>query len=630
MSYFEDLKQLLIAEKEADQALFAQEIAQLSLHAKRNNGLVWYPIAIKESEYNALEYISIVVERTTHQDVPHQFRFGMPVTLFSNHHFNEHQINGTIAYINQNQMKVSFKVSDLPDWSADGKLGIQMHFDDLSYDEMFEALRKGQIEEAQEKNNLLQVIIGQKAPHTLSISHVQAANASLNASQLAAIKAIAQTEDIAVIHGPPGTGKTTTLVHAIQELVQESERKILVTAASNTAVDLLCEKLQEIGIKVVRIGNPVRVSEHLQKLTLDYKYQQHDSAKQIKQLKKQAQQYRDMAMKYKRSFGKEEREQRRLLLQEAKKVMQDVQNIEQYIAKDVIENAQVIAATLVGTQHKSIHHLQYEYAIIDEAAQALEPACWIPILKAQKLILAGDHQQLPPVVKSTGTTKNALERTLFEKLIQLYPEQSFLLNTQYRMHHDIMQFSSENFYDNQLIAHESVATATIQQNLPLQFIDTAGSGFEEIVEGTSICNPEEAQFAFRHLQSFLETLETANQPIPTVIIIAPYRKQIQTFKELLPHQEGLKKYLNNIKINTIDSFQGQEAPVVYISMTRSNTDQKIGFLSELRRMNVAMTRAQQRLVVVGDSTTLSQHPFYDKYIQFATAKDGYASAWEWM
>lgn len=630
MSYFSDLSQALQEEKTADQALFAEQIAQLSLNIKRSNGLVWYPIAIKETEYNALEYVSIIVERTTHQDIPHQFRFGMPVTFFSNHQFETAQLNGTIAYLHNNQMKVSFKVSDLPEWADDGKLGIQMHFDDLSYDEMFHALKQASTLEDKEKNHLLQVIIGKKSPHEIIFATDHYSNTKLNASQLEAVKAIRNTEDIAIIHGPPGTGKTTTLVNAIMSLTQQSSQKILVTAASNTAVDLLCEKLDEIGVKVVRIGNPVRVSEHLQSLTLDYQYQNHDSAKQIKLLKKQAQNYRAMATKYKRSFGKEEREQRRLLLQEAKKVMQDVQNIEQYIAQNVLENAQVVAATLVGTHHKSVQHLNYQYAFIDEAAQALEPACWIPILKAEKVILAGDHQQLPPVVKATSFSKDDLTHTLFEKLIARYPHQSFLLDTQYRMHESIMQFSSGHFYENKLIAAPEVARTTLHGQLPLNFIDTAGTGFEEVIEGTSISNPEEAQFVLQHVQRFMEELQERSLAIPEVIIIAPYRKQIQVLKTLMSEHETLKPFQKYIKINTIDSFQGQESPVVYISMTRSNNDQKIGFLSELRRMNVAMTRAQQKLVVIGDSTTLSQHPFYDQYIQFTSAKEGYSSAWEWM
>lgn len=422
-------------------------------------------------------------------------------------------------------------------------------------------------------------------------------------------------------------------MQAIKALVKQDHKQILVVAPSNTAVDLLSEKLSDEGLNVLRVGNPARVSERLMSLTLDSRMAEHNSMKEIKRLRKQANEFRDMAHKYKRNFGKAEREQRKALFEAARNIIKDIENTESYIAEDLINKAQVITATLVGANHYTVNKLKYHTVVIDEAGQALEPACWIPILKAEKVILAGDHCQLSPTIKSDEAARRGLSNTLLEKCTQLHPAAVVLLEEQYRMHATIMGYSSAIFYQDKLRAHTSVAAHLLfSADTPLAFVDTAGCGFDEKTEGTSTTNPEEASFLFKHLTQFVTTLNEHYTPadFPSIAIISPYKQQIQLLKEQLEHAPALKAYGNKISVNTIDSFQGQERDIVYISMTRSNSESKIGFLSDIRRMNVAMTRARKKLVVIGDSATLSQLPFYADFISYAENKDAYKSAWEYM
>jgi ATP-dependent RNA/DNA helicase IGHMBP2 len=314
-------------------------------------------------------------------------------------------------------------------------------------------------------------------------------------------------------------------------------------------------------------------------------------------------------------------------------LLKEVERTEQYILDDVIGKSQVIAATLVGANHYTVRGLRYTTAVIDEAGQALEPACWIPVLKAPRLILAGDHCQLPPTVRSEEAARAGLGTTLLEKCVALHPAAVTLLEEQYRMHERIMGYSSGVFYDGRLKAHPTVAAHTLfEGDGPLAFIDTAGCGFDERPEGTGLTNPEEAAFLIRHATQLV--LELAGRypgsDFPSMAIIAPYRNQVHLLQELVRAAPGLKERLDRIAVNTIDSFQGQERDIVYIGMTRSNADSRVGFLSDIRRMNVAMTRARKKLVVIGDSATLSRVPFYDGFISYAQQREAYQSAWEFV
>jgi superfamily I DNA and/or RNA helicase len=406
-----------------------------------------------------------------------------------------------------------------------------------------------------------------------------------------------------------------------------------VVAPSNTAVDLLSEKLHEQGLTVLRIGNPARISDRLTALTLDHKMSEHPQMKEARKLKKQAGEFKNMAHKYKRNFGKAEREQRKALFDEAHRIMKDVASTEQYVIDDLVARTQVITATLVGSVNYTIRDLEFHTVVIDEAGQALEPACWIPILKAQKLVLAGDHCQLSPTIKSNEAARRGLSTTLLEKSVALHPEAVTLLEEQYRMHTHIMGYSSQVFYQNQLRAHESVATHTLfPGDSSLVFIDTAGCGFDEKLDGTSSTNPEEAALLIRHLTQLTAELSQYYTPesFPSIAVISPYKQQLSVLNEQLAHATDLQPYRSRITVNTIDSFQGQERDIVYISMTRSNAQAEIGFLSDIRRMNVAMTRARKKLIIVGDSATLAGLPFYADFITYAESLNAYQSAWEWM
>jgi ATP-dependent RNA/DNA helicase IGHMBP2 len=634
MDYFKDLLQLLKVERDEDLHAYKRLTESTSASERRSNGLCWFPIAIRNTEVGLGDYLSIEIERPSNQDISHQFRPGSSVAMFSNHNPNQDRVEGTIVFLKANVMKVSFQIDDLPDWSRGGKLGIDLLFDKNSYTEMEQALKRADaiVQSGAEAKGLLNILVGKDKP-TFDNALATSNNALLNEQQQVAVNKIVAAQELAIVHGPPGTGKTTTLIHAIKALNDQDHKQILVVAPSNTAVDLLSQKLAQLGLDVVRIGNPARVSEKMLSLTLDHKVMAHPRFKDIKTLKKQASELKNMAHKYKRNFGKAEQEQRKALFNEAYRIMKDVDQTEKYIIDQVIKSAKVVAATLVGANHYSIRDLKFHTVVIDEAGQALEPACWIPVLRAKKLVFAGDHCQLPPTIKSNDAAKRGLNTTLFEKAVAAHPEAVVLLQEQYRMHKTIMGYSAKIFYGNHLFANNTVAERLLfAGDVPLEFIDTAGCGFNEKQEGTSISNPEEATFLLKYLTSYVEKInEIRDLPhFPSIGIISPYQEQIRTLKTLIDSAPILEAQKHHITINTIDSFQGQERDVIYISLTRSNAERVIGFLSDIRRMNVAMTRAKMKLVVIGDSATLSRLAFYADFISYADEMQGYHSAWEYL
>nr|MBP6411130.1 AAA family ATPase [Pseudarcicella sp.] len=352
-NYFQNLADLLAKEKETDKAQYLEICQKASISEKKASGMTWYPVAIRGSELGMGDYLTVEFERTTQQDTPHQFRFGMPVEFFSNHNAAEDKINGTVTHQSGNKIKINILTDELPDWSKDGKLGLNVLFDDNSYDEMNDALKKGA--DLLEKENDLKIAIltGAKKSNTDN-NETFFLSEKFNVSQKKAITKILNANELAIVHGPPGTGKTTTIVEAIKQLVSLKKEQILVVAPSNTAVDLLSEKLHNQGLNVIRIGNPAKVNDQTMQLTLDYQIAHHESNKTIKKLKKQAQEYKQMAHKYKRNFGKAERDQRKLLFEEAHKIMKEVGNTETYITEKIFENTQVITATLVGANNYTI------------------------------------------------------------------------------------------------------------------------------------------------------------------------------------------------------------------------------------------------------------------------------------
>ncbi|MCX3265251.1 AAA domain-containing protein [Pedobacter agri] len=631
--YFKKLQELLITERDEDLQAYLKLTENTSAADRRLLGLTWYPIAIRNNEIGRGDYLTVELERTTHQDISHQFRFGSSVVLFSNHDAKQDRLEGTITHQTGNKMKISFRVDELPDWSRDGKLGVDLLFDNNSYDEMQNALKQASnLADHQPENKLISILTEGEKPSFQNEEKFFIPN-KLNESQQQAVHKIVTANHLAIVHGPPGTGKTTTLVHAIKSLTKHYDQKILVVAPSNTAVDLLTEKLAAEGLNVIRIGNPARVSDRLLASTLEHKMADHPDMKSVKSLKKQANEFKNMAHKYKRSFGKAERDQRKALFDEAHKIGKEVEKTEQYIMDNLFSKAQIITATLVGANHYTVRNLKYNTVVIDEAGQALEPACWIPILKAEKVVLAGDHFQLSPTIKSSEAGRNGLSKTLLEKSVSLHPESVVLLNEQYRMHESIMGYSSQVFYNSQLHAHHAVARHLVfADDEPLAFIDTAGCSFDEKLDGTSTTNPDEATFLVTHLSALIQELESKETIVdfPSIAIVSPYKQQVQIVKMLVEENELLMAHQDKISVNTIDSFQGQERDVVYISLTRSNADGSIGFLADTRRMNVAMTRARKKLVVIGDSATLSKAKFYADFIIYAEKLNAYHSAWEFI
>ncbi len=632
------LRKLLKVERDEDFAQYKTYFSRNNITYRKQNGVTWYPVIITNVEIGLGEYLSIDIERTTNHNEPHQFSGGKNAALFSNTHPDEQPINGIIKVLNPNKIRLSLTVDELPDWCDDGKLGINLLFDENSYREMEIAMEKVTSASNSRLAHLRDVMYGLKPPVFIKIDEsIQLTR--LNASQNSAVQKIVAARDIAIIHGPPGTGKTTTLVQAILQTLK-TEKQVLVCSPSNTAVDLLTEKLHREGINVLRLGNPARVSEEVLMNTLDAKMTAHESYKELKKYRKTAEEYFRMAGKYKRTFGREEREQRQLFYAEARKILHDARTLEDYIFHEQFDKAQVIACTPVVSSGKMMRDKHFSTVFIDEAAQALEPMCWIPITRSDRVIFAGDHFQLPPTVKSKQAETEGLSKTLFEQCMHI-DNVSVMLNTQYRMHEHIMNFSNKKFYHNELIAHESVKDTVLSfdeneylLHTPVDFIDTAGCGYNEIInpESLSIANPDEAQLLIKHLKLVLEQYLQGNRTNNriTIGVISPYKEQVQYITSKIDEDEQLVHFRSQIAIKTVDGFQGQERDIIYISLVRSNDLKEIGFLSDIRRMNVALTRAKKKLVVIGDSATLANHPFYKDFLDYVESINAYKSAWEFM
>ncbi len=620
------LIQLLKIEKEEDLHQYKIKMSDTSINERRRQGVCWYPLIIENRKFNAGERLVISVRRPEKYRESHMFSSGKLVSFFSAEGENKNSVNGVVNHVNKDQMLITLNSDDEPDWIKRGQLGVQLLFDESSYREMDKALKRLIKAEYPETIKLKNILLGAQVPEFRDSSSINAPG--LNKSQNEALSKVIQSESIAVIHGPPGTGKTTTLIEAISETTK-SEQQVLVCAPSNNAVDLLVEKLTDRNINVLRIGHPARVTEEMLSLTLDAQITNHKDYKDMKVLKKRSEEYFGMAKKYKRSFGYAEREQRRLLYEEAHQYKDSADQLSYYITNDIVSKAQVIAGTLVAANNYAIKGLKFKTVFIDEAAQALEPATWIPIMKAERVIFAGDHCQLPPTIKSYEAAKQGLEVSLFEKAM-LKQNVAVLLKEQYRMNQTIMNFSNNYFYKGELFANDSVANETMfEGDSPLEFIDTAGTGYSESIdsETKSSFNEEEANLLKTHLTQYIEQLSILDKAEGADIgIIAPYKAQITQLKEELNDIE----FDGKLSINTIDGFQGQERDVIYISLVRSNEKGEIGFLGNERRMNVAMTRARKKLVIIADSATIGQNSFYSHFLDYAQANGSYHSAYEWI
>ena len=628
-------------EQKEDQAQFKLNNASATIKERRRRGLTWYPVTITQEDIGFGGKVVLELERPAHRQDLHLFQVGKNASLFSDAPGNSGPdrpvLSGVVTSVRRNKLLLATTKEALPDWALDGStLGIDLTFDEVSYREMNQALSAVMLAHGNRLAVLRDVLLGARPA---SFREHKADDlfypSALNDSQLAAVRHVVAAQDVAIIHGPPGTGKTTTLVQTILETIRR-ERRVLVSASSNTAVDLLTEKLAERGVNVIRIGNPSRVSDLLLQHTLDAGVMAHASYSKMHAMRQTAEQHRQTANEHVRHFGFEERQHRQWLREEARALRQAADDLERFITEDVLESVQVITCTLVGASNRHIRHLIFETVFIDEAAQALEPGCWIPIAKGQRIVLAGDHHQLPPTVKSEKAAREGLRETLFEKCIQRQPQTARMLTVQYRMHEHIMGFCSEKFYGSQLVPHLSVRHAGLEAydprfapDLPIEFIDTAGCGFLEVAipESRSTANPKEAHLLLQRLAQLLgpyDSTEPQQAPL-TIGVIAPYRAQINYLKDAIEDSAALNDLLlqRRLSVGTVDSFQGQERDIIAISLTRSNTQGEIGFLSDIRRMNVGMTRARRKLLLVGDSSTLCCHPFFVDLLVYVKRIGGY-------
>ncbi len=625
--------ELIVLERAADLEFYRQKVLLRSLQQRTKEGMTWYPVRLKRDYIGTGERLMIEIDRTSQLEQPHSFQSGKSVSIFSNNAGkpDRDHINGVINYVRDDTMVITLHADELPDWIDSSLLGIDVMFDEMSYREMEFALKEVMKAEGNQLSSLREILLGnEKAMIREGIPHEEAAG--LNRSQQLALAKVIEAADVGLIHGPPGTGKTTTLVQAIKQTIH-AEHQVLVCAPSNAAVDLLVDKLSEQGLSVLRIGHPARVTEQSLSKTLDAKIAAHDSFQELRSLRKRMEQLKAKAHKYKRDFGYQEKQQRRMLIQESKALKADADLLEFYIVNDLLQTTEAICATLVGASHPVLRGRKFGTLFIDEAAQALEPACWIPILRSKRVIFAGDHQQLPPTIKSPEAARLGLANTLFEKAIIGQSQSAAMLKIQYRMHEDIMKFPSTYFYNDELIADDSVRAELLMPNQqPVEFIDTAGCGYaeERDAETLSRFNEEEARLVIRRAESLIDEIglnEWIERKL-SLAIITPYRAQVDFLLKLSAASAVLEPLKRLISINTVDAFQGQERDIIIISFVRSNEKSEVGFLSDIRRTNVAMTRARKKLIMIGDSATLCSHDFYTALIDYVQGKGFYRSAFE--
>jgi ATP-dependent RNA/DNA helicase IGHMBP2 len=628
---------LLKQEWQEDLEQYKKKFLSASISDKKEQGVCWYPTHLKKSKYGLAGKVVVELERLDGAAQAHLFQSGKSVSIFSNLEGQStgNRLNGIINNVRNDTMTITLHVEEVPDWLHRGKIGIDLMFDEASYREMEVTLKALMKAQKGRLGELRDILLGDRVPAFSTGAFVS--EPGLNQGQQFAVELALTAHDVAIIHGPPGTGKTTTLIATILRTLKEYPQ-VLVCAPSNAAVDLLVEKLIEKEVQTLRIGHPARVEDHIIAQTLDARIAQHESYKDLKKLKKAAEDYRKLGLKFKRNFGAAERNQKKLLLEQASRCKEDAENLEKYITYDIFQRTQVIAATLVGAASQVLKGMEFPVVFIDEAAQGLEAATWIPILKSKKVVMAGDHCQLPPTIKSYEAAKNGLAETLFEKVVRLHPQVSQMLNLQYRMPELVMGFSSLYFYNNNLKSAPNTTTHQLVAGEPvLEFIDTAGSGFMDQVEEESLStfNIEEAKFALRYLENTIKRIGIANfrQNSWNIGLIAPYKAQVRRFHELLfstYEYPNLRAFADMLTIDSIDGFQGQERDLILISLVRSNVKGEIGFLSDTRRMNVAMTRAKRKLIMIGDSATLSSHPFYVALLDYMDQHTCYSSVYSYL
>ena len=636
---------LLQLEYYTEKEAFRKLTEQMGMQRKVKRGDAWYPLRVGKSFYNSLNQRAIEVFRTSDQDIEHNFEFGRPVMFFKvkneegrvkneegrvkNSTLKYFSFTGTVNYVDGDRMVITVPDSapllDLQ--QATEEIGVQLSFDETSYKLMFEALDRTM----KAKNNRLAYL------RDLFYSHQKAAKFTfepmrfpwLNPTQEKAVNEVLWAKDVAIVHGPPGTGKTTTLVEAINETLMR-ESQVLVCAQSNMAVDWISEKLVDRGVNVLRIGNPTRVNDKMLGFTYERRFEAHPDYPQLWAIRKAIRELRKNRKKGSESYH-----------QKLERLKSRATELEIRINSELLGEARVIACTLVGSAHRLLEGMKFGTLFIDEAAQALEAACWIPMRRASRVILAGDHCQLPPTVKSIAALRAGLGKTLMERIAENKPEVVTLLKIQYRMNEEIMRFSSDWFYHGEVESAPQIKYRSIlEDDSPITWIDTSNEENQVTIEGDDVVSGEKRDDMNFHEQFVGESFGRINKAEADLTlltlaeyltqvgkrrvleesidvgIISPYRAQVQYLKRLLKKYEFFKPYRRLISVNTVDGFQGQERDVILISLVRSNDEGQIGFLKDLRRMNVAMTRARMKLIILGDKSTMTKHPFYQKLWEY--------------
>ena len=612
-------KLLLQLEYYTEKEAFRKQTETMGLRRKVKRGDAWFPIRVGKSYYNSLNQLVVEVFRGEEEDIDHNFEFGRPVVFLSATDAKDlggklryFSFTATVSYVDGNRMVVAVPDSAplLELQSSSQPLGVQLSFDETSYWAMFQAIDRVIAAKNDRLAYLRELFHGDRQPQRYAFEPIRFP--WLNPTQEQAVNEVLRAKDVAIVHGPPGTGKTTTLVEAINETLMR-ESQVMVCAQSNMAVDWISEKLVDRGINVLRIGNPTRVNDKMLGFTYERRFESHPDYPQLWAIRKAIRELRQHRKRGSDSFH-----------QKMERLKSRATELELRINAQLFGEARVIACTLVGSANKLLDGQRFNTLFIDEAAQALEAACWIPLRRVSRVILAGDHCQLPPTVKSLAALKAGLGVTLMERVTATQPSVVTLLKVQYRMNEAIMRFSSDWFYGGQVKSAPQVRhRGILDYDNPFLWIDTAPLEEEDdspvyheqfVGESFGRVNKAEANLTISTLRDYLEKVGKQRflDEQVDVGVISPYRAQVQYLRSLIKATPELKPFRRAITVNTVDGFQGQERDIVLISLVRSNAAGDIGFLKDLRRMNVAITRARMKVIILGDVKTLTRHPFYKR------------------
>ena len=603
-----------------EKSTFRKQTETKGLNRQVKRGDAWFPLKVGKSYYNSLNQLVIEVFRTADQEIEHNFEYGRPVTFFTAE-LKYFDFTGTVSYVEGDRMVVAVPDNaPVVQLQNTENLGVQLSFDETSYRLMFEALDRTM----RAKGNRLAYLRdlfhtpltqAKGADRVSRFSFAPMRFPWLNPTQEKAVNEVLRAKDVAIVHGPPGTGKTTTLVEAIYETLHR-ESQVLVCAQSNMAVDWISEKLVDRGVNVLRIGNPTRVNDKMLSFTYERRFEAHPDYEMLWAIRKAIRQIRANRKRGNDNYH-----------QKLERLKSRAAEIEIRINAELFGEARVIASTLTGSANRLLEGQKYHTLFIDEAAQALEAACWIPIRRASRVIFAGDHCQLPPTVKSLPALKGGLGKTLMECIVERLPEAVTLLGVQYRMNEEIMRFSSDWFYSGKVqTAPQIKYRGILDYDLPMVWVDTSDLDIHEEFVGESFgrINKIEAELTLNELKKYFTKIGKTRilEERIDVGIISPYRAQVQYLRRLIKKNEFYKPYRHLISVNTVDGFQGQERDIIVISLVRSNDEGQIGFLRDLRRMNVAITRARMKLIILGDAKTMTRHPFYKKLFEYVQAMQG--------